>query len=158
MCGRYVLRSAPRRIREQFGIPDEPGWTERWTPRFNLAPQPRAHSSSLYLQRRGTLPPYETVDYSEPFPSHRKTRSRSNSRLQAKLERADSCRAPQRGQPGQHGRSWLYSASPAAALEAAKLENLTAGRHSPALHGSSHRLKITLASPPASPPRRACTA
>ena len=39
MCGRYVLRSAPRRIREQFGIPDEPGWTERWTPRFNLAPQ-----------------------------------------------------------------------------------------------------------------------
>ena len=38
MCGRYVLRSTPHRIREQFGIADEPGWAERWNPRFNLAP------------------------------------------------------------------------------------------------------------------------
>lgn len=42
MCGRYVLKSAPRHIREAFGIPD--AWNETirednwWTPRFNLAP------------------------------------------------------------------------------------------------------------------------
>ncbi len=41
MCGRYVLKSAPRRILEQFGIADARGETSRseeWRPRFNLAP------------------------------------------------------------------------------------------------------------------------
>ena len=40
MCGRYVLKSAPRRIREQFGIDDghDTSRSEEWRPRFNLAP------------------------------------------------------------------------------------------------------------------------
>ncbi len=41
MCGRYVLKSAPRRILEQFGIADaggESSRSEEWRPRFNLAP------------------------------------------------------------------------------------------------------------------------
>lgn len=40
MCGRYVLKSAPRRIRELFGIDDghDTSRSEQWRPRFNLAP------------------------------------------------------------------------------------------------------------------------
>ena len=42
ICGRYVLKSAPRAIRAQFDIVDE-HWgetsrREEWRPRFNLAP------------------------------------------------------------------------------------------------------------------------
>lgn len=40
MCGRYVLKSNPQRIREAFGIegPDT-AHSEEWRPRYNLAPQ-----------------------------------------------------------------------------------------------------------------------
>ena len=39
MCGRYVLRSTPQRIREAFGIegPDT-AHSEEWRPRYNIAP------------------------------------------------------------------------------------------------------------------------
>lgn len=44
MCGRYVLKSPPRLIREQFDIVDgvDPSRAEEWRPRFNLAPQQSA--------------------------------------------------------------------------------------------------------------------
>lgn len=40
MCGRYVLKSSPRRIREQFGIEDghDTSRSAEWHPRFNRAP------------------------------------------------------------------------------------------------------------------------
>ena len=40
MCGRYVLKSSPQRLREVFGIegPDT-AHSETWRPRYNLAPQ-----------------------------------------------------------------------------------------------------------------------
>ena len=39
MCGRYVLKSTPQRLREQFGIegPDT-AHSEEWRPRYNIAP------------------------------------------------------------------------------------------------------------------------
>lgn len=44
MCGRYVLKSSPRRILEQFGIEDghDTSHSEEWRPRFNLAPSQAA--------------------------------------------------------------------------------------------------------------------
>ena len=66
MCGRYVLRSAPRRILEQFGIADgrgESSRSEEWRPRFNLAPSQFAPvlrlgpaGRSLDLLRWGLVP------------------------------------------------------------------------------------------------------
>ena len=39
MCGRYVLKSTPQHLREQFGIelPDA-AHSEEWRPRYNIAP------------------------------------------------------------------------------------------------------------------------
>ncbi|MGC9185358.1 MAG: SOS response-associated peptidase, partial [Thiomonas sp.] len=39
MCGRYVLKSSPQRLREAFGIdlPDS-SHSESWRPRYNIAP------------------------------------------------------------------------------------------------------------------------
>lgn len=69
MCGRYVLKSAPRRIREQLGIEDAWGETSRgedwWRPRFNIAPQQdalvvveRGGHRYLEMMRWGLIPPW----------------------------------------------------------------------------------------------------
>lgn len=67
MCGRYVVKSSPRRIREQFGIPEKAGSarTEGWRPRFNLAPQQEAPIIRWIAGRRcldslrwGLVPPW----------------------------------------------------------------------------------------------------
>lgn len=64
MCGRYVLKSSPQRLREVFGIegPDT-AHSETWRPRYNLAPQQDAPvvrclegQRRLDLLRWGLLP------------------------------------------------------------------------------------------------------
>ena len=40
MCGRYVLKSSPQRLREVFGIEGpETAHSETWRPHYNRAPQ-----------------------------------------------------------------------------------------------------------------------
>jgi putative SOS response-associated peptidase YedK len=53
MCGRYVLKSTPQRLREVFGIegPDT-AHSEAWRPRYNLAPMQRAPIVRLLEGRR----------------------------------------------------------------------------------------------------------
>ncbi len=68
MCGRYVLKSAPRRILEQFGVVDGRGETSRseeWRPRFNLSPSQFApvvrsdpQGARLDMLRWGLVPPW----------------------------------------------------------------------------------------------------
>ena len=64
MCGRYVLKSSPQRLREVFGIegPDT-AHSETWRPHYNLAPQQDAPvvrclegQRRLDLLRWGLLP------------------------------------------------------------------------------------------------------
>lgn len=53
MCGRYVLKSSPQRLREVFGIegPDT-ARSEEWRPRYNLAPMQKAPIVRLVEGRR----------------------------------------------------------------------------------------------------------
>ncbi|HOI66107.1 MAG TPA: SOS response-associated peptidase [Thiomonas arsenitoxydans] len=53
MCGRYVLKSSPQRLREVFGIegPDM-ARSEEWRPRYNLAPMQKAPIVRLLEGRR----------------------------------------------------------------------------------------------------------
>ena len=53
MCGRYVLKSSPQRLREVFGIegPDT-AHSEEWRPRYNLAPMQKAPIVRLVEGRR----------------------------------------------------------------------------------------------------------
>ena len=53
MCGRYVVKSTPQRLRQTFGVvePDS-AITETWRPRYNLAPQQEAPVIRLIEGRR----------------------------------------------------------------------------------------------------------